>query len=125
MLIVAIITITLALVFYSVGVFMEHRSKRLSFKHLVLFLGGLVFDTTGTLIMGSIAKHSTASETGVNWHAVTGFAAIALMAFHALWAIFVLLRKDERSRNTFHRFSLIVWLIWLIPYISGVFVGMH
>ncbi len=125
MLITAIITITLALVFYTTGVFLEHRSKQLNFRHLILFLSGLVFDTTGTLIMGSIATHTETVTGGINWHALTGFAAILLMAFHAIWAIFVLIRKDEKMQKVFHKFSLLVWLIWLIPYISGVFAGMR
>lgn len=125
MLLTAIITITLALVFYSVGVFMEHRSKKLTFKHLGLFLAGLIFDTTGTFIMSGIAEENQKTATGMNWNAFTGFLAIMLMAFHASWALLVLMKKDRKSQQKFHKFSLIVWLIWLVPYISGVFVGMN
>lgn len=124
MLITAIITITLALVFYTLGVWKEHRAKELTINHLFLFLAGLAFDTYGTLTMSNIANHSSEPISGINWHSITGSLAIALMAFHAAWAIFVLLKKDEKSRANFHKFSLIVWLIWLIPYVSGVFVGM-
>jgi uncharacterized repeat protein (TIGR03987 family) len=125
MLITAISTITLALVFYTLGVFKEHKAKKLTSSHLFLFLAGLAFDTSGTLTMSSIANDSAEVVGGINWHAITGFAAIALMAFHAIWAIIVLLKKDEKSQENFHKFSLIVWLIWLVPYVSGVFVGMN
>ena len=27
-------------------------------------------------------------------------------------------------RENFHKFSLVVWIVWLIPYLSGVIVGM-
>ena len=37
------------------------------------------------------------------------------MAVNAFWATTVLLRKDERAMIKFHRFSLVVWVIWLIP----------
>jgi len=31
----------------------------------------------------------------------------------------VLIRDREAERLTFHRFSLAVWALWLIPYITG------
>ncbi len=37
----------------------------------------------------------------------------------------VLLRKDEKAITSFHRFSVIVWAIWLIPYFTGFFVSMR
>jgi len=124
MLITAIILITLALVFYTLGVFMERKRGSLSIFHAVLFGLGLAFDTTGTFIMGKIAQTSEKVMSGLNWHAITGTLAIALMAFHLLWAIFVLIKRDKKSKKNFHKFSFFVWLIWLIPYFSGVFVGM-
>ena len=124
-LITAIITITLALVFYTLAVFMERKRGALTIFHTVLFGMGLAFDTTGTLIMGQIAQSSPETVTGLNWHAITGALAIALMAFHLTWAIFVLIKKDKKTQKKFHQFSFLVWLIWLIPYFSGVFVGMN
>jgi hypothetical protein len=29
-----------------------------------------------------------------------------------------LVKKDEKAIKNFHKFSLIVWFIWLIPYLS-------
>jgi len=46
------------------------------------------------------------------------------MLIHALWALIVLLRKNEQALKSFHRFSVFVWLIWLIPYLSPIFLGM-
>lgn len=125
MLITAIITITMALVFYTLAVFMERKRGSLTIFHTVLFGMGLAFDATGTLIMGQIAQSSPETVTGLNWHAITGALAIALMAFHLTWAIFVLIKKDKKTQKKFHQFSFLVWLIWLIPYFSGVFVGMN
>ena len=122
-LILAIITITLALFFYTIGVFSERRSGSLTIKHVLLFGLGLVFDTTGTTIMSSIAK-AESQTSGLSLHQVTGVIAIVLMAVHLIWAIYVLVKGTEQSKRTFHRFSLIVWLFWLIPYIAGVVIGM-
>lgn len=57
-------------------------------------------------------------------HGISGVVAIVLMAVHAVWATVVLRRRDERWLTKFHRFSVVVWAIWLIPYLSPMFVAM-
>lgn len=122
LLIIAIVSITLALVFYTVGVFGEKRKGELTILHTVLFWCGFVFDTLGTTIMGQISK--TVEKTGINLHGITGAIALILMAFHALWATFIIIKKDEKFKKVFHKFSIVVWAIWLVPYILGMFIGM-
>jgi uncharacterized repeat protein (TIGR03987 family) len=116
---VSTILITLALVFYSVGVWSERLAGRLKHWHLVFFWSGLVFDTTGTAIMMEMA-----GGIGFDIHSLTGVLAILLMIIHAIWATAVLIRQDEKAIVSFHRFSVVVWAIWLIPYFSGFFVSM-
>ena len=113
--------ITLALVFYTIGVFGERRAGTLKKSHLALFWLGLICDTTGTTIMTAIARSSTAAVSPL--HAITGLLAIILMLFHALWATFVTVRGSEQSRRGFHKLSIGVWLIWLVPYCAGLFIG--
>lgn len=120
MLIYAIITITLALVFYTIGVWSEKIQGELKKWHLVLFYIGLIFDTTGTTIMSQIANGGSL----LSFHGITGLLAILLMLFHAIWATVVLVRNDEKAKASFHKLSIIVWLIWLIPFISGAVFGM-
>jgi uncharacterized repeat protein (TIGR03987 family) len=43
--------------------------------------------------------------------------------FHAIWATIVLARKNEKMILNFHKFSILVWAIWLIPMISGAIFG--
>jgi uncharacterized repeat protein (TIGR03987 family) len=43
---------------------------------------------------------------------------------HAIWATVVLVKKDEKAIKNFHKFSLVVWLIWLIPYLSPMIINM-
>ena len=50
--------------------------------------------------------------------------AIVLMLFHAVWATLVLVKGSEKAKVNFHKLSIFVWLIWLIPYISGAIFGM-
>jgi uncharacterized repeat protein (TIGR03987 family) len=47
-----------------------------------------------------------------------------LMCAHAIWATVVLVRRDERAISTFHRISVVVWAIWLVPFIGGMVAGM-
>ncbi len=56
--------------------------------------------------------------------AVSGTIALLLMGIHLVWAIVVLIRNNEQEKITFHRFSVIVWAIWLIPYAAGAAVAM-
>lgn len=119
MLIYAIATITSALIFYTIGVWSEKIQGELKKWHLVIFWIGLLFDTTGTTLMSKIAT----GGFQFNFHGITGLLAIVLMLFHALWATVVLLKGDSDAKANFHKFSIIVWLIWLIPFISGAIFG--
>jgi uncharacterized repeat protein (TIGR03987 family) len=118
--ILSMILITLALVFYTIGVWSERLAGRLKAWHLVFFWVGVIFDTTGTGLMFEMA-----GGIGFNIHALTGLLAILLMMVHAAWATIVLIRRDEKMIVNFHKFSLAVWVIWLIPYFSGFVVSMR
>ena len=54
----AIVSITLALVFYSIGTWGERLQKVLKIWHIVFFLLGLTADTLGTSIMSRIVEES-------------------------------------------------------------------
>lgn len=123
-LVMAIITITLALVFYTIGVFSERRAHILKKQHVIIFWIGLIFDTTGTTIMSLLTKEGSQAQSGMGLHGITGALAIVLMLFHALWATLVLVKKDEKKQESFHKFSIFVWLVWLVPYILGMIIGM-
>jgi uncharacterized repeat protein (TIGR03987 family) len=119
-LIYAITAITLALVCYTVGVWGERVQRTLKGWHLVLFWAGLVFDTTGTTLMAGLVG----GGFQFNFHGITGVAAIALMLFHAVWASWVLAKGSADTKARFHRFSIFVWIVWLIPFVSGAAFAM-
>lgn len=120
MLIYAIVFITSALIFYTIGVWSEKVQGELKRWHLFIFYLGLIFDTLGTTLMGKIAK----GGFEFNFHGITGLLAIILMLFHAIWATMVLITNDKKAKSNFHKFSILVWTIWLIPFISGAILGM-
>jgi len=113
------VIITLALVFYSIGVWSERISGRLKVWHLVFFWMGLVCDTWGTGLMFDFAGGMT-----FDVHGVTGVLAIVLMLVHAVWATVVLARHDEHAITSFHKFSIAVWLVWLVPFFSPMFFAL-
>lgn len=116
----AIISITLALVFYSIGTWAERIQKVLKLWHIVFFLFGLMADSFGTAVMSRIA-----GETDTNiLHGITGLMAIVLMAIHAIWAIWTYWKGSVKAKQNFSRFSVFVWGFWLIPYILGIYLGM-
>ncbi len=63
---------------------------------------------------------------GMSWdiHGLSGVLAIVLMLIHAVWATVVLVKKDEKMIANFHKFSLVVWFVWLIPYFSPMALRM-
>lgn len=111
--------ITAALVFYSVGVWGERLSGRLKWWHLVFFVLGLICDTVGTGMMLDFVGGMT-----FDVHGISGLLAILLMVVHAAWALVVLLKKDDDALKNFHKFSVFVWVVWLIPYFSPMFFAM-
>ncbi len=112
------IAITLALIFYSIGVWTERFARILKPKHLAFFWAGFIFDTTGTTLMTTLAT-TMGKGNFFNAHAITGFLAISLMLFHAIWGTLTLVSGNEQRLRSFHKFSILVWVIWLIPYFIG------
>ena len=123
--IAAIVSITLALLFYTIGVWWERKDRELRKVHILFFCMGLVCDITGTTLMSVMAKNGDDPGSGLtNLHGITGLIAIVLMLFHAVWALIVLVRGKDVEKQRFHRFSIFVWMIWLIPFVLGMVMGM-
>ncbi|MGB2805538.1 MAG: HsmA family protein [Candidatus Zixiibacteriota bacterium] len=110
------ILIISALASYSIGVWSEKIAGKLKGWHLIFFWIGLATDASGTAMMAAVR--------GIffNFHTITGIAALLLMFVHAVWATIVLLGKDEKAIVNFHKFSVFVWTVWLIPFFTGFFL---
>lgn len=121
-LVVSIVLITTALFFYSLGVWAERLARYLKVWHVIAFWIGFAFDVSGTFAMHLMAEGPfDLSEP----HTLTGQIAIWLMFLHAFWAARVVKKGNEKMLTTFHRFSIFVWMIWLIPYFGGMYLGMR
>ncbi|HXY68050.1 MAG TPA: HsmA family protein [Gemmatimonadales bacterium] len=107
-----------ALGFYTAGVWSERLAARLRPWHLAMFWLGCGCDSAGTAAMARMAGGFRAG-----FHGLTGAAALALMLAHAVWATVVLLRRNERAIRSFHRISVVVWTVWLVPFVSGALLA--
>ena len=116
------IFITLALAFYSLGVWAERIVRYLKPWHVIMFWIGFTFDVSGTLLMQLMADDPFKL---LNSHTITGHIALWLMFAHAIWASLVVRKDQKELRLKFHRYSLFVWLVWLVPYFGGMFMGMQ
>ena len=110
----AVVTINLALVMYTIGVWSERAAGTLKPWHLAFFGAGVVFDTIGTAAMSGLA-----GGFRFNLHGATGLIALVLMMIHAVWAAVTLVRNQPSELRGFHRFSLFAWGFWLIPFALG------
>lgn len=120
-LIAAITIITLALIFYSVGVWSERIQRGLRGWHVIVFGLGLACDLVGTTFMAELVR-LTGHDNRL--HAVTGSIAVFLMGIHAVWAFWTFRKGSAKAKRNFSKFSVFVWCIWLIPYLIGMYLGM-
>jgi len=112
------ILFTLALIFYSIGIWHDYYHKELKSWHLTMFGLGVITDTLGTLMMYLHVGHLIFTA-----HSISGFLGLFLMMFHCGWAVMAIKNNDIALQKTFHRFSLLVWSFWMVSYISGLYLG--
>ncbi|NCE73041.1 HsmA family protein [Odoribacter sp. Z80] len=120
-LLAALVIISMALIFYSVGVWSERIQGRLKGWHVVAFGLGVTCNFVGTAFMAESER-----LTGHDNHlrAVIGSIAIFVMAAHAVWAFRVFRKGTTQAKHRFSRLGVVVWCIWLILYFVGMYLGM-
>lgn len=99
----ALIFFTLALIFYSIGVWSERIKKELKSWHLIFFWLGLIADSLGTIYVER--------QVGViiyNFHTITGILGLMLMLVHTVWATAIIVINNPKQLSNFHKFSLFV-----------------
>jgi uncharacterized repeat protein (TIGR03987 family) len=114
----AIVLITLALVLYSIATWRNWRLKLLTTGHVILLWLAVIADTLATRMM---AAYSTASR--LSMHLVIGYAAVAMMAILTLVGTWAKSADREAVLHNFHRYLLPVWILWVLSYAAGVWIG--
>ena len=111
----AVLTVTLALVLYTVGILKEQRGHKVTAGVRGFLTFGLVFDFTATMLM--VAATGSFAAT---LHGVLGWSALALMLVDV-----VLLWRHARAHGLaevprgLHLYSRIAYLYWVAAYFTG------
>ncbi len=120
LILLSVILITLALLLYSMAVWLNWRSRRLTFAYIAIFWGAVACDALATRFMGARV------ET-IRWdlHTISGYLALGLMAGLTLWGTAALLQKRDDRLARFHRLAIPIWIVWVGSYITGVYLGIQ
>lgn len=116
----AVTTILLAAVLYSIGVWAEHLVGVLKPWHVAMFWAGFVTDTTSTTLMSLVS-----GGFGFSLHSVLGVLSILLMLLHAVWATVAIRQGKEEVLRDFHKFSLVVWGLWMVTLVTGFGISLR
>ncbi|MEN8249492.1 MAG: hypothetical protein ABFS32_11215 [Bacteroidota bacterium] len=108
------ITITAALLAYSIAVITEQIKKKANRFILTFITLGLILDVTATSFMIYGSSIST-----ITIHGALGYSALLGMAIDVtlIWKNY--LKYGENIKNSIHRYSLIAYLWWVTAFITG------
>lgn len=116
----AVIVVTFALIFYSVGVIMEQRRSFVSKSVLVFLTIGVTCDIASTtlMIIGSRNIPFTA-------HGVLGYSALILMLIDTIliWRHWAKNRQGRVSRSL-GLYTRTAYIWWVVAYIAGAIIAM-
>jgi len=111
---VGTITVTAALLAYSIAVLTEQFKKKVNKTVLIFLTLGIILDITATsfMIYGS-------SNSAFTLHGMLGYSALLAMLIDAylIWKNY--LKVGENIKNSIHVYSLVAYLWWIVAFITG------
>ena len=117
---VSVISITTALVLYTIVVWRNWYVKLLTTAQIVMLWLGLAADALATRMMGLSVE-----ETTWDFHTISGYAGLALMALLAVTGTWAKLTSREALLTSFHRYAIPIWIVWVVSYATGVIIGIQ
>lgn len=117
LLIAGSITVTLALVFYSIGILTEQFIKKISGRVLFFITLGIIFDIAATIFMIAGSPNSP-----FTLHGFLGYSALAVMLIDVIlmWRLKLISGLNQDVPFGLHRYSKYAYFWWVIAYITGV-----
>ena len=113
------ITISAALIAYSIAIITEQRKKKINKVVLVFLTLAVVLDVTATacMILGS-------SNSAFTLHGAIGYSALfaMLIDLYLIWKNY--LKIGETISKSVHRYTLIAYIWWIVAYVTGTALAM-
>ncbi len=118
-LITALSLLVSSLLFYSIGVWLEHVRGKVRFWDIFFMLIGLVCNA---IAIGFLRGVDYSMRIIDEVQLLLGVFTVLIILFHALWALWALstIRKPD-ARAKFNRISIFIWCIWLVPYFATIY----
>ena len=115
-LLVGTITVTLALIAYSLFVFTKPKQGFLTLKVVIIQSLGLLFDITATILMISGSQN-----TSITLHGVIGYSALAVMVIETIiiWKHWSTHKQAEPLSKGFINYTWIAYSWWVIAFVAG------
>lgn len=118
---VSVVSITTALVLYTIAIWRNWRMKLLTTAHLIMLWFALAADALATQMMGL----SIEGEIVWDFHTISGYAGLGLMAVLTIVGSWAKWSHREVVLTSFHRFAIPIWIIWVASYVTGVVIGIQ
>jgi len=108
--------VTLALIFYSIGIIAEQRKKVISSRVLVFVTLGVIFDITATICMIVGSPNSP-----FTLHGFVGYSALLVMLIDVglIWRLKLQNGMGAAVPHSLHLYSRYAFLWWVAAYITG------
>jgi uncharacterized repeat protein (TIGR03987 family) len=113
--------VNIALIFYTLFIFAERKSRATTKKVLTFITIGVIFDATATvcMILGS-------SKSPFTLHGILGYSSLTAMIIDAflIWKIRLKNGTDSQLSKSLHTYSLAAYTWWIAAYITGALLVM-
>lgn len=114
--IAGVILIHIALILYSIFIYLEHKRKRATTGVLVFITAAVTFDISATVCMmiGTAEKYFTL-------HGILGYTALFVMVIDAvfIWKHRTRFGSEVPFSETLNRNSKLGYILWLIAFTTG------
>lgn len=112
----AVITVTLALLLYTTGTFLDIFSKKVKLP-AYLFTAGLLCDIASTIMMSLISEGFT-----LDAHGISGLTVLFLMLLKTIYIWKLISLKNYKKSLNGKIITFILWAGWASVYIHGAMV---
>ena len=124
-LVIAIIIVNFALLFYSIAVIAEQRTSAVSRAVLAFLTAGILCDVTSTILMIIGSRNIP-----ITVHGVLGYTALFAMLIDTviIWRYWIQNKGTFKVHRKLHLYTRIAYAWWVAAYIAGAIIasiGMH